>query len=273
MGDSGHPDACVRATLNRTTVLVLLALTIAGTTARATDADDQEPSVTPYRPTVSNPADLSAPGWLEGEFGGLRAWNQDHSRDDSMPYVLKYAFDENYGLLLGGNAYVGSQAPGTPAHDGFGDTSVEWKQRFPVAEKVAFGVEAGVVVPTAPHELGVGKPAWLVNGILSADLSALHVDVNVGGEYLTAHQRGVSSWQSSWATATSTSLTEKVGAAFELSGTCQHGSATQSQALLAFTYNVSNRLVLDAGGAYGLAHVSHDRSVFAGATVLIGQLR
>ena len=235
--------------------------------------DETEPSVTPYRPTVSDPATLSAPGWLEGEFGGLRTWNQDHSRDDSVPYLLKYAFDENYGLLLGGNAYLGSSMPGAPSQSSFGDTFIEWKQRFPVSEKAAFAIEAGVVVPTASHELGIGKPEWTANGIYSVDLSAFHLDINLVESYFSQHGANASAWQTSWATAISTQLSEKWGAAFELSGNYQRGEATQSQALLAFTCNVSNRLVLDAGGTYGLAHLAHYRGLFAGATILIGQLR
>jgi hypothetical protein len=48
---------------------------------------------------------------------------------------------------------------------------------------------------------------------------------------------------------------------------------TQSQVLAALNYNWSAHLVLDAGFAYGLAHAAHDKSVFAGATVLLGHLR
>lgn len=242
--------------------------------AHAQDAQaDGEASVTPYRPTVSNPADLPAPGWLEGEFGLLRTRGEDRSRDDSAPWLLKYAFDENHGLLLGGDAFVRAAVPGEATRSGGGDTFVEWKQRFPVSEHAAFGFEAGVVAPTAPHGLGVGKPAWIVNGILSTDVGAAHLDVNLGAERFTAPPAGASSWQSTWAAAASTSIDDQWGAAFELSGSHERGTPTQSQALVAFTYNVSKRLVLDAGGAYGLARAAHDRSIFAGATVLLGRFR
>jgi hypothetical protein len=236
-------------------------------------SDDDDPSVTPYRPTVSNPADLSAPGWLEAEFGGLRTFGEDHSRSDSVPWLLKYAFDENYGLLLGGNAYVSAQAPGVSRQSGVGDTSLEWKQRFPVNDKTAFGIEAGVVAPTAAHALGVGKPEWLVNGIFSADVGALHLDLNLGGAHASAHDATSSPWQTTWAAAISRPLTADWGAAFELSGTHQRGSATTSQALAAVNYNLSHRVVLDTGVTYGLTRAAHDRSVFAGATVLLGRLR
>ena len=249
------------------------ALLLASSGAFADEGDAAEPSVTPYRPTVSNPADLSAPGWLEGEFGGLRTNREDHSGSDSIPWLLKYAFDENHGLLLGGNAYVSARIPGAPTHGGAGDTFLEWKQRFPVADKAAFGVEAGMVAPTAARDLGVGKPQWLINGIFSADLGSAHLDLNLGAAHGGEPAAHVSRWQTTWAAAVSAPLAHDWGAAFELSGTHQSGAAAQSQALFALNYNVSNRLSLDAGFARGLAHEAHDRSVFAGATILLAQVR
>jgi hypothetical protein len=47
---------------------ILIALTISARLSTAIAAD--EPSTTPYRPTVSTPANLSEPGWLEVEAGG-----------------------------------------------------------------------------------------------------------------------------------------------------------------------------------------------------------
>lgn len=241
--------------------------------ASAADDDGQgEPGVTPYRPTVSNPADLSAPGWLEAELGGLRTLNEDHSRHDSVPWLLKYALDENYGLLIGGNGYVNAQIPGAPSQSSFGDTSLEWKQRFALNDKTAIGFEAGVLIPTASQDLGVGKAQWLVNGILSTDLGSVHLDVNVGEAHGGAQPMGVSLWQTTWAAAISRPIVGDLGAALELSGVYQQGTATQSQALFALSYNWSRKLVLDCGAAYGLTNGAHDRSFFAGATFLIGRL-
>jgi hypothetical protein len=231
-----------------------------------------QPSVTPYRPTVSNPADLSAPGWLEAELGGLRSYNEDHSRSDNVPWLLKYAFDENYGLLLGGGGYVSAQVPGAPSQASFGDTYLEWKQRFPVSDSAAFGLEAGIVAPTAAHNLGAGKPQWLVNGIFSTDVGALHLDVNLAETHGGEMPVQVSQWQTGWAAAISRPLGGNWGGAFELSGVYQQGTATQSQALVALSYNWSRQLVFDCGAAYGLTHAAHDRSLFAGATFLIGRL-
>jgi len=231
-----------------------------------------EPTVTPYRPTVSNPADLPVPGWLEAEFGGLRVSGEDQSRSDSVPWLAKYAFDEDHGIIVGGNAYVSAAAPGEPSHRGVGDVSVEWKQRFAVDDATAFGVEAGFIAPTAHDDLGVGKAAWLVNGIVSRDFGKLHLDVNIGAVHYAQHDTDVSAWQQTYAAAISWPFGSDWGGALEVSGAHQAGSPTQSQALAALNYNLSPRVVLDAGYARGLAHEAHDRSVFAGATVLLGRL-
>ena len=69
--------------------LLLLAF-LPGTAWAANDA----PSTTPYRPSVSTPAALSAPGWLEIEAG----WQHDDSggaRRDSIPLTFKLAFDKD----------------------------------------------------------------------------------------------------------------------------------------------------------------------------------
>lgn len=234
---------------------------------------DDEPSATPYRPTVSNPAALSAPGWLEFEAGALSVDAADSAHVDTLPWLLKYAFDENSGLLVGGNAYDRMHAAGARA-SGLGDTFVEWKQRLPVREGVAFGIEAGVELPTAPSSLGIGKPAYIVNAIYSSDFGATHLDVNIGGTRYTSYPVHAASWQSSWAAAVSHPLVgDDFGIAFELSGAAQRGVDHSHQALAAINYNASRRVVFDFGAAYGLDRAAHDRSLFCGGTFLLGKLR
>ena len=247
-------------------VALCLSYTIA---AQADDAD--APTVTPYRPTVSNPADLPVPGWFEFEAGGLHVHAADGTRTDTVPWLLKYAFNEDSGLLLGGNAYDRAVAPDGARASGAGDTLLEWKQRFALREGVAFGIEAGIETPTAAHNLGIGKPAWLINGIFSADLGASHLDLNLGGTRYTLKQPRASLWQSAWAAALSHPLGETFGVAIELSGTAQRGAGATHQLLGAINYNLSRRVVLDFGAARNLDRAAHDRSLFAGGTFLLGK--
>lgn len=46
---------------------------------------DEAPAATPYRPTVSNPAELSAPGWLEVEAGLARTKGGDTAWQNNTP--------------------------------------------------------------------------------------------------------------------------------------------------------------------------------------------
>lgn len=238
----------------------------------AAHADDEAPSVTPYRPTVSNPADLPAPGWLELELGGSRQTDSDSARTDSVPWLLKYAFDEDHGILVGGTAFERVALRGS-ASSGFGDSVLEWKQRLPLHAGVAFGFEAGLQVPSARDDLGVDGTAWLANGIFSTDLGAAHLDINAGATHFAAAPPHASHWQRNWAAALSHPLGARFGIAAEISGTAQRRVEHSQQALTALNYNVSRRCVLDLGVAYGLDRRQHGRDVFAGATLLLGRLR
>jgi hypothetical protein len=112
-----------------------------------------------------------------------------------------------------------------------------------------------------------------VNGIFSTNLGPLHLDLNAGGTRYSAHAYPTAAWENTWAAAGSCALTTNWGAALELSGTQQRGAATTSQVLGAINYNRSAHLVFDAGLAYGLTRAAHDISVFAGATLLLGNLK
>ncbi len=137
---------------------------------------------------------------------------------------------------------------------------------------MAFGIEAGVEAPTAPSALGIGRSAYIVNGIFSSDIGAAHLDLNLGGTRYTNHPPRASAWQNAWSGALSHPLGEAFGVAFELSGNAQRGADHGHQALGAINYNASRRVVLDFGAAYGLDHAAHDHSVFCGGTFLLGKL-
>ncbi|HZP65929.1 MAG TPA: hypothetical protein VFB32_06435, partial [Rudaea sp.] len=134
---------------------------------------------------------------------------------------------------------------------------------------LAFGIETGPQLPTAAHALGIGKPAWLFNGIVSANVGSVHVDLNAGGVRYTARVPGASAWRNAWAGAASWPLGADWGAAVELSGDARRGVDHGHQALIALNYNASPHLVFDAGVARGLDRGGHDASLFAGATFLL----
>ena len=121
-------------------------------------AEDELPAVVPYRPTVSNPAELPAPGYPELEGGFLRTQGGDAARTDSLPLLFKLAWSENWGVLIGTDGYTWRhEFDGTYAQSS-GDVRVVLKQRIPVSKTLALGVEYGVQLPMARVRSGLASP-------------------------------------------------------------------------------------------------------------------
>ena len=232
------------------------------------------PAVTPYRPSVSTPAALSAPGWLEAEAGLLRVGNPGVNLRESFPYSLKLAFSADWGIRVGGEALV----RGTNAQDesvtGFGDTSLVLKRRFAMNDHSAFGLELGGSFPTAHAELGSGSggPDVSVNGIYSADIGVLHTDVNLLVTRLARVATDESQVQTLYAAALSGNLNARWGIVGELSGTHPHGADPTAQGLCAASYSAKRTIIFDGGVAKGFLSGASPWSVFLGVTALAGRV-
>ncbi len=233
----------------------------------------EAPSATPFRPDVAAGAALSEPGWLDVEFGVQRLGGTGTPRRDSLPYLAKLAFSEDWGVSLGGEARVRTGPSGGPSLRGGGDTVLTLKHRAASGDDSAFGVEAGIKLPTAKNGLGSGKRDYSLLGIYSADLDGgWHIDANLGAVRLGAADPGQGRNQGLWALGASYALGPKWSLATDISGSAQRGTTAASQWLGAVSYSWSKRVVLDFGLARGLSDAAPKRSVFAGMTVLLGKL-
>lgn len=250
---------------------LLIAALASAISAQAADApDDGSPAVVPYRPSVSTPAQLSAPGYLELEAGGLRASDSGASRT-TLPYTLKLAFTPDWGIRVGGDAWVRDRGFGQ-SDSGVGDTAVVLKRRFAVSDATAWGLELGETFPTAKDSVGIGHAQTTVNGIFSSDFApGWHTDINVNETHLGGSGQP-SAWQAGWAAAVSRNLSDAWGAVGEFSGTHQSGTPNQAQFLAAASWNESPAAVLDFGLARGLNDVSPRWQVFAGVTLRLGKV-
>lgn len=235
-------------------------------------AADDEPAAVPYRPSVSTPAALSTPGWLEIEAGLLHEHNGSHAYRDSVPATLKLAFSPDWGVRVGADAWVRQRDDAGTRLSGIGDTAVVLKRRFAVDDASAFGLEAVVVLPTARRGLGNSHAAYGVNGIYSADFGRWHTDINLAATRAGAVDAGTSRIQWLGAAALSTALDDRWGVVGELSGTNQRGVDSTRQLLVAASYNVSKHLVLDAGAARSLRSGTPTWSAFTGFTWLAGRV-
>jgi hypothetical protein len=233
-------------------------------------ADDSDPPVVPYRPSVATPADLPAAGWPELEAGIAWSKGGDAARSFTSPLLFKLAWSDRWAMLLGTDAYDWQRAyDGTTAHSG-GDTTLSLKYKHPVDDHVALGAMLGVTLPTARAPIGSGHTEWSATSIASFDYPAVHVDINAAATRLGGVDEGQGRWQGLWALAASHPLNERLGVTGEFSGTAQRGTAAQTQGLVALNYNVSRALVLDIAAAAGLSRAAPDWQVMAGMTVRLG---
>lgn len=231
---------------------------------------DEQPTVTPYRPSVSTPAALSAPGWLELEAGPQFDRGRASARSSSLPYTLKLAFTPDWGVRLSGAAWVRQTDESGQTVSGVGDSSIIVKRRFAVDDTSAFGLEGGVTLPTGNKDVSNGKADYAVNGIYSADLGDYHTDLNLAATRVGAIDAGVGRLQTLWAASLSRPFNDRWGVVGEFSGTRQHGMSATRQFLVAASYNASKSMTLDAGMAHSLR--TGDWSVFWGLTVLAGRV-
>jgi len=243
---------------------IALSLILCSPFARA----DEELAATPYRPTISNPAELSVPGWLEVETGIARAKTSSTSWQNDTPWLFKLAISEDFGIMLGGDAPVRQTDSAGATLSGFGDTSLTLKHHWAVDENSAFGLEWGAKFATADDGLGSGKTDYGFNGIYSRDIGKTRIDANLGATRLGLNEAGLAHWQYPWAVAVSHPIGEDWGVAFEESGVYRRGAAAATQLLIAASYSVTKRLVDDAGMTTGSTDAAPKWSAFMGVTYL-----
>lgn len=247
----------------------LVALTFAVLLQSVFAADDA--GVNAYRPTVSNPATLPAPGQLELEFGGLHV-RTGSARDDSLPYLFKLGFSAQWGILIGGDAHLWSRDEQGNRDSGAGDTTVTAKRAFLVDDATAYGIELSAKLPTAKGMLGSGKTDFTLNGIVSQDFGKVHMDANVGATRLGAPDSGTGRMQTALSSSFSLPLSPDWTGMTELSGVRHGGAATTAQLLAAVSYSPGKRYALDVGVARGLNHLSQDWSFFTGIVIPVAKL-
>ncbi len=229
-----------------------------------------EAPITPYRPSVSSPAQLPAVGQLEYE-AGLLSTRTDDARRNSLPILFKLAFSESWGVLLGGEAFV-SAPDGVHRARGLGDTSVVLKHALVIDSETAFGLELGAKVPTAKDSIGSGKADYSLNTIFSKDLGKVHMDANANVVRLGVAEPDSSRTQTGLSASFSTPVNARWGVTGELSGTRRSGAASTAQVLVAAAYSPNKQATIDLGVAHGLNKASPDWSLFTGVVIALGKL-
>jgi hypothetical protein len=249
---------------------ILIPSAIALATASAGACADEAPAVVPYRPTVSTPADLPAPGYPELEAGYLHTHGGDIARRESLPMTLKLAWDPRWALLIGTDARVAERDFGGVTTRSGGDTMLVLKYKLPLREDAALGLQAGPTLATARMPIGSGRTDWTLTGIASANFGDVHVDANVGAVRVGAVDPGQGRIMTNWSVAGSYPLDDRYTTEVEASGSAQRGTAAATTALAALSYSVSRALVVDVAASAGLSRRAPDWQLATGLTVQLG---
>jgi hypothetical protein len=237
----------------------------------AADNAASEDAITPYRPSVSSPAQLPLAGQLELELGGLSS-RSEQARRHSMPYQLKLAFSQEWGVSMGGELMLVANDGAGQVDRGYGDTTLVLKRAFIVNEQSAFGLELSAKAPTAAKALGSGSADYAINSIYSRDFGALHMDANLNVTRLGVAQADTGRSQTGLSSSFSTALSERWGITGEWSGSRRNGTKAQGLALFALSYSPSKRMTMDIGVSKGLTSSSPNLALFAGIVIPVAKL-
>jgi hypothetical protein len=151
--------------------------------APAEKPDTSPPAVNPGRPTLTDPAALTAPGWLETEFGIQQNLNRD--RSFGTPFLLKLTMNNRrlqYRLATDGYVRLGDST------DGIGDTYIAAHYLFAPQERAGYDLAGRLTIklPTARRALGTQKVDFGALFLASRDYSRwIHADYNAGLTFLT----------------------------------------------------------------------------------------
>jgi len=155
--------------------------------APAEAPDTHPPAVSGGTPTVTDAAELPAPGWLEFDPGALK----DLDRDSMIgtPFTLKVTTNNNrLQYLLGFDGWEGQGGA-----SGFGETYPGIHYLFLTQDKKGFDVAGKILlkIPTSsPSVQGTGRVDYSAFGLVSRDFTkwGLHGDFNVGISSLSRFQ-------------------------------------------------------------------------------------
>ena len=239
----------------------------------ATEVDKNPPAVNAGRPTVTDPASLTAPGWLESEFGFAKGLDRD--RNFSTPFLMKLTSkNERFQYRLSFDGYL---KPGE-GKDGFGDTYLGFQYLFAKQEKSRFDISGRLTFkfPTAPASIGGTKKVdFNLLLLASRDFSPkVHGDFNLG----------VSSLSRSDAPGTDTQVQATASFTFPLKGgrwqytnelvynSPISGGRASLTTMHGFTYAVHRYDVYDVAVQWGLQGDGANFQVLFGKTFFLGKL-
>jgi len=247
------------------------------------------PAVNPGRPTVTDVALLTVPGYLEMESGLNYVRGKTGSDDQSSQAILLKLTDRpgRTQLRLSTNGYVVQRAWGTTVR-GLSDTVIGVQHLFAVQrlfsvqdhssyqDRSSYDVSGRIEykLPTGGMKLGTGKADLNLLLLASKDYSELlHADFNLGQASVGRSSRNVNAGQTFASAALSYRLPQNFTVQTELYGFAGNSSnGTNVVNGYGFTYTPRPDHVIDGYVGFGLTHAAPKFTVTIGHTFFLGKL-
>ncbi len=236
--------------------------------------------VNPNRPPFATPALPTPPGVGALEGGGQRSTLRDDSTTFGTPTLLKLGLQKDLELRLSSPGYLRLAPAGGASVSGAGDLSLgaQWCYLHDGLFGTDQAVQLAHTFPTAPSAqgLGNGAPIDILTLLFSRDAGPYHIDVHLLESWigLTPDLGGGHAPQTAGTVSITRNLNDRWSVSGELYGlqaTPLNGGIVST--LWAVAYQVSKRLVLDAGVDVGLSQGAPRYTVVAGLTLGLGYFR
>ncbi len=271
----------MRSKADRVWVTVAFLLCCCGAASAQTQsapAATEPPFIVPARPTVSNPAEFQKPGVLQLESGyNANLHASGVSSEQDTPIAIRFAASSRVLLEADIDAVISQTATGQEKVAGFGDCQFGIQTVLLHEHQTSPGVALAYYIktPTASstNGLGTGRVDHNFIALVSKTVDRTTLDLNAicflagrtSGKGHTLSGQG--------AFAVSEALTKRFGVQGEISGFSRNDEQRGAMVGLSVaTYQVNERLVLDAGVRFGLTHGAPSTGFVAGMTVGVSDL-
>ena len=264
-------------------ILVFITLSAVAVNAQTatpspTPEDDEPEYIVPSRPTVSNPAEFQKPGVLQLEFGYDGNFHStDFKSQEDAPLALRFAVNRRILLELDTDSPYSLKDRDGFRQTGAGDTQLGIQAVLQPENKTRPGIALAyyIKLPTASKDknLGTGRIDYNFIGLFSKKIDKTTIDFNA--IYLLAGRTSSNGHASSGqaAFAVTQAITKKFGIQGEVSGFSRNDEQNGAMfALGVVTYQIGNRVSLDAGARFGLTKDAPRFGIVAGITVGVADL-
>lgn len=256
------------------TLLTLLCLLVRDSSGQ------QEISVTPNRPGVADPADVTQTGVLEIEYGWERAFRSREFRTLRVAAgLIRFGLTEDVELRLGMDNYLSQRSEDAKGRrSGVGDTSPGFKYRFLKQDELwptlAFAYEIKVPSASRKKRLGSGRADHNLFFLASKEIFELDWELGYNLGWIGKERKRGFDDVHIWALSFSHPLFGPVGISGEIYGGPRVNRETPAVVSTdwALTYALTSRVIFDLGVDIGLNSSARDITYFAGVTLSLVDL-